>query len=80
MSFVISRPKVTLRMLQSLLAFATRVIAVGRVFCKRLYKALAGLKNPCNFVCISSALREDLRVCNCFLASFNGRILAVSFL
>lgn len=46
---------------------------VGRVFSKRLYKALACLKNPHNFVHISSDLREDLRVRDCFLASFNGR-------
>lgn len=75
-SFVISRPKVTLRTLQSLsglLAFTTRVIAVGGVYCKSLYKALTGLKNPRHFVCITSALRENLRVWDCFLASFNGR-------
>lgn len=70
-SFVIKKKKVTLRTLQSLLgllAFATRVIAVGRVFSKRLYKALSGLKNPRHFVWISS----DLRVWDCFSASFNG--------
>lgn len=33
---------------------------VGRVFSKRLYEALAGLKNHCHCVRISSDLRVDL--------------------
>lgn len=41
-------------------------------FSKRLYKALAGFENPHNFVRISSDLREDLTVWECFLVSFNG--------
>lgn len=72
-SFIISKPKVTLgTSLLGLLAFATWVIAAGRVFSKRLYKVLAGLKNPHHFVRISSDLREDLKVWDCFLASYNA--------
>lgn len=75
-SFVLSKPKVTVRTLQSLLgllAFATRIIPMGRVFSKRLYRAIAGCRSPNHFVRINSSLVSDLLVWNDFFSSYNGR-------
>lgn len=70
--------KITLRELQSLLGklnFACRVIPMGRVFCRRLAMATAGVVKPYHYVRLSSALREDLGVWSTFLERFNGRSL-----
>lgn len=63
--FVISKEKVVLRTLQSLLgllAFASRVIPIGRVFSKRLYRSISGIKSPYHFVRITASLRAGLLV------------------
>lgn len=73
--FVMSKKKVVLRTLQSLLgllAFASRVIPMGRVFSKRLYRSISGIKSPYHFVRITASLRADLLVWKQFLSSFNG--------
>lgn len=57
--------------LQDLLAFATRIIPIGRVFSKRLYKAIGGFKSPYHFLRITK-LVSDLLVWDEFLASYNG--------
>lgn len=70
--------KLKLRELQSLLGklnFACRVIPMGRVFCRRLSMATAGVSRPYHFVRLSSALRADLEVWSAFLEHFNGRSL-----
>lgn len=75
-SFVLSKPKVTVRTLQALLgllAFATRIIPIGRVFSKRLYKAISGYKSQNHYVRITSSLVSDLLVWNDFFMSYNGR-------
>lgn len=70
--------KIRLRDLQSLLGklnFACRVIPMGRVFCRRLALATAGIRLPSHFVRLSAALREDLGVWARFLEQYNGRSL-----
>lgn len=64
-AFVLSKSKVTVRNLQPLLdilAFATRIIPISRVFSKRLYRAIAGFKSLRHFMRITSALISDLLV------------------
>lgn len=73
--FVMSRRKVRLKFLQSLLgllAFASRIMPMGRVFTKRLYRAISGITYQSHFVRITSALVADLRVWLDFLRTFNG--------
>lgn len=63
--YVCTKRKVVLKMLQSLLgllAFASRVIPVGRVFFRRLYKSVSSIKSSLHFVCITASLRKDLVV------------------
>lgn len=70
--------KLRLRELQSLLGklnFECRIIPMGRVFCRRLSMATAGVTVPAHFVRLTSALREDLAVWGEFLDCFNGRSL-----
>ncbi|XP_040186277.1 uncharacterized protein LOC120918659 [Rana temporaria] len=72
----LGRNKVTLRELQSLLGkfnFACRIIPMGRVFCRRLSAATAGVKSPRHFIRLTRELKEDLRVWHTFLETFNGR-------
>lgn len=68
--FACSKHKVlkTLQSLLGLLAYASRVIPVGRVFSRRLYMSDSGIKSPFHFV----RIREDLVVWKTFLAGFNG--------
>lgn len=73
--------KLQLRQLQSLLGklnFACRIIPMGRIFCRRLAAATAGVRAPTHFVSLSREHREDLRVWKQFLESFNGRALWMS--
>ncbi|XP_077338353.1 uncharacterized protein LOC143983017 [Lithobates pipiens] len=75
------RPKVQLRALQSLLGklnFACRIIPMGRVFCRRLSGATAGVTAPTHFVRLRREHREDLRAWHEFLESYNGRAMWMS--
>lgn len=68
--------KVQLRQLQSLLGklnFACRIIPMGRVFCRRLSAATAGIQSPTHFIRLTREHREDLKVWHTFLESYNGR-------
>lgn len=70
--------KLRLRELQSLLGklqFACRIIPMGRVFCRRLAMASAGVTIPTHFVRLPVAVREDLSIWSVFLEQFNGRAL-----
>lgn len=70
--------KLRLRDLQSLLGklnFACRILPMGRVFCRRLSMATAGVRAPAHFVRLTASLREDLAVWSEFLECFNGRSL-----
>lgn len=70
--------KVTLREMQTLLgqlAFATRVLPMGRVFSRRLYSAIAGLKNPSAHVRVSTEIKKDLLVWIQFLEHYNGKTM-----
>lgn len=73
--------KVQLRALQSLLGklnFACRIIPMGRVFCRRLSAATAGVKRPTHFIRLTREHREDLKVWYEFLTSYNGRAVWMS--
>lgn len=70
------RSKVKLWDLQSLLGklnFACRIMPMGRVFCKRLAAATAGVSALHHFVHIGRDHREDLQVQEVFLEQYNGR-------
>lgn len=63
LEFVLSKKKVCLKLIQSLLgflAFTSRVIPVGRIFPKTLYLAIAGITSPGHFVRITASVRDDL--------------------
>ncbi|KAM8966995.1 uncharacterized protein RCH25_025667 [Pelodytes ibericus] len=70
--------KVTLRQLQSLLGklnFACRIIPMGRIFCRRLSLATAGIRSPHHFIRLTREHKDDLKVWGAFLAEFNGKSL-----
>ncbi|KAM3924714.1 uncharacterized protein RB166_008052 [Leptodactylus fuscus] len=72
------RKKLRLQELQSLLGklnFACRILAMGRVFCRRLAAATGGVRAPHHYVRLGRELRGDLKVWDRFLASYNGRSL-----
>lgn len=75
-SILLRRRKVLLRELQSLLgllAFASRVMPVGRIFSRRLSMATAGLKSPFSHIRLSRDLKEDLSIWFQFFDQYNGR-------
>lgn len=70
------RRKVRLKEMQSLrglLAFACKIMPIGRIFSRRLYLATSGLKSPFAHIRLTKALKDDLVVWDDFLAEFNGR-------
>lgn len=70
--------KIQLRALQSLLGklnFACRIMPMGRVFCRRLAAATAGVRAPHHYIRLVQDHREDLKVWDSFLTSYNGRTL-----
>ncbi|KAM4663361.1 uncharacterized protein O3C94_011588 [Discoglossus pictus] len=70
--------RVSLRRLQSILgmlAFACRIIPMGRIFCHRIALATVGIKQPHHFARITASIREDAAVWVTFLESFNSRAL-----
>ena len=72
-SFV-SRRKVTLRDLQSLIGllnFACSVITPGRVFLRRLINLTIGVKRPFHYIRLSQEVKKDLRIWHEFLLGFN---------
>lgn len=75
-SFFLRRKKILLKELQSflgLLAFATRIMPMGRIFSRRLSLAMSGLKSPFSHIRLTCALKDDLLVWSQFLQDFNGR-------
>ncbi|XP_077309137.1 uncharacterized protein LOC143928250 [Lithobates pipiens] len=75
------RRKVQLTTLQSLLGklnFACRIIPMGRVFCRRLSAATAGVRAPTHFIRLTEEHRDDLGVWHDFLSSYNGRAVWMS--
>lgn len=70
----VSRARLRLQQVQSLLGslnFACRVIPMGRVFCRKLERATAGVSSPHHTIRLSSEIRSDLRVWATFLKDFN---------
>lgn len=75
MGFTLSRKKITLRDLQSLLGylnFACRVIRPGRAFCRRLIDATVGIKKPHHKIRVKRSMRADLCLWQEFLLNYNG--------
>lgn len=69
------RRTVPLRELQSLLgtlSFATKVVAPGRAFLRRLYDLTLGFVNPFRHITLNSEARADLAAWRLFLDYFNG--------
>lgn len=73
---VISRKrKVTLKFLQSLigtLQFASRAIAPGRAFLRRIINLTIGVNNPYHHISITAEARADIKCWLTFLQDFNG--------
>ncbi|KAM8945815.1 uncharacterized protein RCH25_049154 [Pelodytes ibericus] len=72
--------KVQLRQLQSLLGklnFACKIIPMGRIFCRRLSLATAGIRAPHHYIRLTQEHRADLMVWDSFLRTFNGRSLII---
>lgn len=73
---IIDSKKTTLRQLQSLLGllvFTSRVIPMGCVFCKRLYRATCGKKSPFDHIRVTKHMKSDLLIWLEFLQNFNCR-------
>ncbi|XP_069590448.1 uncharacterized protein [Ranitomeya imitator] len=76
-----SLKKVTLREVQSLLGklnFACRIMPMGRVFCRRLSLATIGIRAPNHFIRLRRDLKDDLKVWEFFLESYNGKSLWIA--
>lgn len=58
-----------------LLQWACKAIVPGRAFLRRLYDALKHRKNKRHRMRVTAEMKDDLRVWDCFLRSFNGRSL-----
>jgi hypothetical protein len=71
----LNRKKVTLKDLQSLIGllnFACSVIVPGRAFLRRLIDLTQGMQKPRHFIRLRQAIKEDLKIWQTFLFSFNG--------
>ncbi|RUA06910.1 MAG: hypothetical protein DSY43_00970 [Gammaproteobacteria bacterium] len=72
----LSRKKVTLREIQSLIGllnFACSVIRPGRAFLRRLIDRTVGIRSPYHLIRITSDVKLDLQVWQSFLSGFNGK-------
>jgi hypothetical protein len=71
----LNRKKVTLKDLQSLIGllnFACFVIVPGRAFLRRFIDLTQGMQKPRHFIRLRQAIKEDLKIWQTFLFSFNG--------
>ena len=71
---LLSRKKVTLKELQSLIGllnFACSIIKPGRVFLRRLINLTIGVIRPTYFIRLTLEVKKDLRIWQQFLTSFN---------
>ena len=69
------RKEVTLKELLSLIGllnFACSVVTPGRAFSRRLIDLTHGVKNPGPYIRLCRETKEDLRLWQTFLSSFNG--------
>ena len=72
----LTKPKVTLKELQSLIGvlnFACSVIVPGRAFLRRLIDLTIGVTKPHYHIRLTQTVKLDLRVWQVFLSRFNGR-------
>ena len=72
---VLSKRKVTLRTMQSLigvLQFTCRAIIPGRPFCRRLINATCGILNPYYHIRVTQNIKKDLEMWLSFFKQFNG--------
>lgn len=72
---VISEKKATLKTMQQLIGvlnFATRVIAPGRPFLRRLINSTCGLSKPYHHLRVTAGMRHDLNMWLEFFTNFNG--------
>lgn len=75
LSEFLSRNKVTLKQLQSLvgkLNFFSRAIRSGRAFLRRFYDAMAPLKKQHHHLRLTFEMKQDILVWQNFLSNFNG--------
>ena len=77
----LSRKKVTLRQLQSLIGllnFACTAIVPGRSFLRRLIALTMRVRKPNHWIRLTSEARADLKAWLMFIQSFNGRSMLLS--
>ena len=75
LSSSMSKKKVTLRALQSILGhlnFACKVIKPGRCFLRRLYDLTKGKYQPSHLIKLNKDCRADLKLWHTFLSNYNG--------
>ncbi|MCG8046805.1 MAG: hypothetical protein N0E48_14420 [Candidatus Thiodiazotropha endolucinida] len=73
--FVLSKEKVTLKQMQSLIGslnFCCRAIIPGRPFCRRLINATCGLTKPNHHLRVTKPIRLDLQMWLNFFREHNG--------
>jgi len=81
-NLMLSKETTTLNDLQSIigmLAFACRVIAPGRAFCRRLIDATCGLTHPKHHTRVTKSMKEDLNVWLSFLKNYNGSTVMLDY-
>ena len=75
------RRKVTLKQLQSLIGllnYACLVVVPGRAFLRRLINLTCHISNPHHFIRLNSAARDDIKMWEQFIGSFNGKSVFLS--
>ena len=60
-------------MLCGLLNFATKVVVAGRLFLRRLYDLMHGLRKPHHRVKLSKGCRDEFQIWKDLLSQFNGK-------
>lgn len=73
LSEILGQKEVSLKLMQNLLgllAFASRVVPMGRVFSRKLYLAISGFENPQSLITITPDMKRDLIVWKSFFIKF----------
>lgn len=72
---ILSKKKVTLKSLQSLIGslnFACQVVRPGRAFCRRLINATKGIQKSHHHIRVNSEMQADITAWLTFLETYNG--------
>lgn len=73
----IDRKPITIKQLQSslsMLNFATKAIAPGRAFVRRMHNATIDIINPHHFIRLKQEMKDDMHLLLNVLQDFNGKV------